>query len=248
MDDKQHWVNLEWEGQKFYLPKYTKVYREIEKKFSVFLEEAGFEECLFPKLPTITQNFELKAALPRLSNEWSSELIDASAYDSIDFYPEKFTLAHWQCEPFYYFLKKAKPVSPVKFYDKSGWSYRVEKEINNFRLFEFQRIENVWCAPDKQSETILIDLIQGLNQVLRKFGLQTTIVEKFNEEIETKEKKVFDIEVTLDSYGKVELVGGHLHGRLFIENLGINVPNDFYTGCCGIGISRIVNAVLYLDL
>lgn len=241
---KDFWVELGWEGQRLYLPEYTKKFREVEKILSEFIESQGFSECLFPKLPTIAQNKELKSALPRLSEEWSTEQIDAKALSSNTEYPKGFTLAHWQCEPFYYYLKQNKPTRTVKLFDKSGWSYRVENDLNDYRLFEFQRIENVFFAEKAEAEQILIDLIRGINQVLLSLGLDTKVVEKFDEEQSTLEKTVFDIEIEIPQYGILELAGSHLHGSLFIDNLSMEIPEGFYSGCCGIGLSRIVNCLL----
>jgi len=240
---KNNWIDLDWKGQKLYLPAYTKLFRKTEKVITDFLLSIGFEECLFPKLFTSEQGMELKRALPRLTNEWSKELIESNIKNYTDGYPSNFILSHWQCEPFYYFLQKEKPQKTIKYFDKSGWSYRVEDDINNYRLFEFQRIECVWACPKDDAENILDVLLNNLSIILNEFGIKNKIVEKKNEELETLEKVVKDIEVEIKDAGTVELVGGHIHGRLFIDELDIAIPDNFYTGCCGIGLSRIVNYI-----
>ena len=239
-----NWIDLDWEGQKLYLPTYTKLFRSTEKIISDFLSSIGFEECLFPKLFTEKQGQKLKNALPRLTEEWSKELVESNIENKIGGYPPNFILSHWQCEPFYYFLQKEKPQHTIKFFDKSGWSYRVENDINNFRLFEFQRIECVWACPQEETEKILDELLNNLSVILAELGLKNKIVEKKIEKQETLEKVVRDIEVEVKNGEIIELVGSHIHGRLFIEGLGIDVPNNFYTGCCGIGMSRIVNCLI----
>ena len=230
------------------MPKYTQLFRETEKKICGFLTDIGFKECLFPKLPTASQCVELKKALPRLSEEWSKELVDAKLEQDIPSYPKEFTLSHWQCEPFYYYLKREKPQEPVRFFDRSGWSYRVETDIDDFRLFEFQRIECVWTCPCDGTETLLNGLLEGLSHILGNMGLENRIVRKIEEEKSTNEKIVRDIEVELKGVGIVELVGCHVHGRLFVDGLRIDIPENFYTGCCGIGLNRIVNCLIKLGL
>lgn len=244
---KNNWINLGWEGQKLYLPNYTKLFRNTEKIIVDFLESVDFKECLFPKLITSYQSNDLKKALPRLSHEWSKELVDAKLENTSHNYPEKFVLPHWQCEPFYLFLQLEKPRSPIKFFDRSGWSYRVENDINDFRLFEFQRIECVWACPENKAIEIQDALLTNLSKLLLNLGIDNRIIEKKCEEIETSEKVVKDIETELDGIGNVELVGSHLHGRLFIDGLNIDIPDNYYTGCCGIGLNRIINCLIYLD-
>lgn len=236
------WIEIGWAGQRFYLPEYTKIYREVENKLSTFLEAEDFLECLFPKHITKIQREELMSSLPRLSVEWSNELINLE--DNLKSEKRNLSLTHWQCEPFYYFIKQLKPKESLLLFDKSGWSYRDEKEINDFRLFEFQRIECVFYSKEDKTEKIQKRLVEGLDKILKEYGLNTVIIRKNEEEIQTKEKFVYDIICEHPKYGEIELVGSHLHGELFIKKLNINLPEKYYTGCCGIGISRIVNILI----
>ncbi|MGB8194779.1 MAG: hypothetical protein WCF67_22790 [Chitinophagaceae bacterium] len=239
-----YWTDLEWEGQKIYLPIYTKLFRKVEQKFVEVIERLGFEECLFTKLPTTSQSAVLRKALPRLAKEWSKEIVDAKNVTSNPKYPATYNLCHWQCEPFYFFLQKEKPNHQVRFYDKSGWSYRIEPDINDFRLFEFQRIEIVWFAEQIIAQSIQSILIEELQSLLKFLGIETEIERKTDEELLSKEKVVLDLTTHIQDVGVVELVGSHLHGRLFIESLDMDVDSNYYTGCCGIGLNRIVNALI----
>jgi seryl-tRNA synthetase len=242
------WIELQWKGQRLYLPEYTKIFRKVENEIVESLLELKFEECLFPKLLTYEQYSQLKNALPRFSREWSKEVINASNSNEEVNYPKKYTLAHWQCEPFYYLLKKIKPNNTLKYFDRSGWTYRVEKDVTDYRLFEFQRIESVWFSSKEEAERIQNALLSTLGNTLSKFGLDTRISVKEDEEKESGELKVRDIEVFFENFGWIEVIGMHLHGRLFIEKLGIPIDNDYYTGCCGIGTSRITNILATGDL
>ena len=196
-----NWIDLNWKGQKLYLPKYTRIFRDTENIIADSLRISGFEECLFPKLITEKQGQELKQVLPRLTKEWSKELMESNMENKAEDYPSNFILSHWQCEPFYYFLKKEKPQNAIKFFDKSGWSYRVEDDINNFRLFEFQRTECVWACPQDIAIKLLDELLNNLSTILTSLGLKNNIIEKIDEEQETFEKIVKDIVVEIKNVG-----------------------------------------------
>lgn len=241
------WKELQWKGQRLYLPTYTKFFRKVESRIAESLIKLGFEECLFPKLLTYDQYYELKTTLPRFSREWSKEVISATNGDEETDYPKEYFLSHWQCEPFYYLLKKIKPIGTVKYFDKSGWTYRIEKDVTDYRLVEFQRIECVFLSHKEECEKISIALLKTLREEISKFGLETRVVNKDDEEKETGELMVRDIEVFIDNKW-VEVVGLHLHGRLFIEKLRLPVSNEYYTGCCGIGTSRLTNILISGDL
>jgi hypothetical protein len=88
--------------------------------------------------------------------------------------------------------------------------------------------------------------MKNLENTLSNLGLTTRISIKNNEENDTKELMVRDIEVLVDN-SWIEVVGFHLHGRIFIEGLEIPVGESFYTGCCGIGTSRITNIIFGLQ-
>lgn len=241
------WTELGWKGQRLYLPEYTKVFRNVENKLVESLMGLGFKECLFPKLLTYDQYAELKDALPRFSREWSKEVIDAANGNAENDYPQKYTLSHWQCEPFYYLLKKIKPSNTLKYFDKSGWTYRVEKDITDYRLLEFQRIECVWFSRGEEAERILDTLLKTLTGTISKFGLEMRIAQKEDEAKETGELMVTDIEAFVDDRW-IEVVGMHLHGRLFIKKLRIPLGDEYYSGCCGIGTSRLTNILISCDL
>jgi seryl-tRNA synthetase len=236
-------MELQWSGQRIYLPKYTRAFRKVESNVVETLINLGFDECLFPKLLTYEQYSELKEASPRFSEEWSKEVINVAIDDKEIDYPKKYVLSHWQCEPFYYFLRKIEPNYTLKYFDRSGWTYRIERNITDYRLIEFQRIECVWVSQREEAERIAGILLHTLREVISKFGLKARITKRRSEERETGELLVRDIEVFVNGRW-VEVVGLHLHGRLFIEKIGIPVGNEYYTGCCGIGTSRITNILL----
>jgi len=245
-DLKKYATDLEWCGQIIYLPEYTKLFRKVESEMTKYLVGYGFEECLFPKLLTFDQYLELKKSLPRFSKEWSKEVISASNGSNTNKFPKKYTLSHWQCEPFYFYLKQIKPYQTIKYFDKSGWTYRVEKDVSDYRLFEFQRIECVWFSDDDNATKILLDIVDILENAISNLGLKTKVLTKTEEERESEELMVKDIEV-FNGNSWIEVVGAHLHGTLFVKSLEISKNKNVYTGCCGIGTSRLTNILIGMN-
>lgn len=242
-DEEPTWVELDWSGQRLYLPEYTARFREIEETILSAIEGLGFRECLFPKLVTEAQFEELQGALPRFDEEGTSEAVHATCVD-IDGFPREFVHTHWQCEPFYYYLEEETPDESVLFYDRSGWSHRREKSISDDRLFEFQRIESVWFAPEAEAKALQHRLLDALTEAISELGLPTTVIRKEDEERATGEPAVYDIEVPTEEYGPVEVTGAHYHGPLFLDAVDADVSEGYMTGCCGIGTSRLTNLVL----
>lgn len=240
--ENKKWVELDWSGQRFYLPEYTALLRDIEQEVINTIESIGFQECLFPKLVTEDQFRELQGALPRFEGEGTQEAVHANCV-GVKSFPKEFVHTHWQCEPFYYFLKEEKPEQPVMFFDRSGWSHRREQSIDDDRLFEFKRIECVWFAPEDESEHIQKKLLEKLSETFNQIGFPTNIIRKENEERATGEPAVYDIEVPTENFGDVEVTGTHYHGRLFLEAVNAEVDEEYQTGCCGIGISRLANLI-----
>jgi hypothetical protein len=199
---------------------------------------------MFPKLVTREQSSRLISASARLKSEWSSELVELGPCGFGPDVPVDFSLSHWQCEPFYYALKAQPPEAEVRYFDRSGWTYRCETEVDDYRLFEFQRIECTWCGPPDSVHRVLDDLYRGLLSVPVLGSFENRVVDQVDEAESSGELAVRDIQIRLPDGRWVEAVGAHLHGRLFLERLGIDVPRDWQTACCGIGTSRVTNASL----
>lgn len=244
--DGRDYVELDWSGQRLYLPEYTTRFREIERKMIEAIEGLGFKECLFPKLVTADQFDELRNALPRFEHEGVEEAVHATCAD-IDGFPRDFVHTHWQCEPFYYYLEQETPTESVLFYDRSGWSHRLEQSIDDDRLFEFHRIESVWFAPEAEAARIQQRILDVLTEAISELGFTAEIVRKYQEEEMTGEETVYDIEVQSEAFGPVEVTGTHHHGRLFLDAVDADVDERFHTGCCGIGTSRLANLIHAAD-
>ena len=225
--------------QMLYLPEYTQLLRRIQGEIDDILIEKGFQECLFPKLISFDSFTTLAKANSRFLSEWKEEAIFTEPI-VIEGNKKKFALAHWQCEPFYFFLKK-NPNKEFKFFEHSGWSYRKEKYFNNYRLFEFLRTEIVFCVKDDNAKVLYNMLIDGLYDYLKHLlPFEIRITKKVDEEAFSNEREVIDIEV-LKNNEWIEIVGSHLHGNIFVDALNIKNNEAYCTGCCGIGLSRIVN-------
>lgn len=234
-------IELSAPWQLLYLPEYVARFRQIERKLCKVLERQAFQECMLPKMIGQDQFEELQKCMPRFVPEWSAESVTAHIGRRDIDYNATFHLCHWQCEPFYFFLRQEKPVGSIRLYDRSGWSYRAEQHLDVNRLLAFQRIEVVFLVPQQEVRETLDRLLKAIQRVLDSLGLSTRLVVRKEEMALTNEVLVKDIEV-LDKDGEwIEAVGAHLHGRLMLDGLGAEVGSDFVTGCCGIGLSRIAN-------
>ena len=115
-----------------------------------------------------------------------------------------------------------KPIKTIKFFDRSGWTYRVEPDVTDHRLFEFLRIECVWFAPKDEAENIFWTLHEILKNDILSIGLEARSISKTDEQELSGEPIVQDIDVCVDKNEWIEVVGMHLHGRQFIEKLKID--------------------------
>lgn len=225
--------------QLLYSPEYTAVLRKIQAQTDGLLIQNGFEECLFPKLIERSHYEILERANNRFKKEWEDEAV-TTAEIVVNNKKSKFMLAHWQCEPFYFFLKK-NPGREFKYFDHSGWSYRLEKYYNNYKLFEFLRTEIVFCLKKQDAKIWYDELIDKIFDYLKdECKLEVRKVQKQDEKKTSSELCVIDIEA-LDEGNWIEIVGCHLHGDIFLNALDIYQNKQFHTGCIGIGLSRIAN-------
>jgi len=264
-------------GQWFYGPQMTALQRAFEKVLiDNIVEKLDFDECLFPKLipiPTLDKMRYLDGLPegmyycsapkrdPEVFNKFKNELainreipMDLLKSGLKD---PAYVLAAAQCEPFYEFLSHEvidEKDLPIKFYDKSGWTYRWEsggaKGID--RVHEFQRIELVWI--DKPEETNKIrDLTLELSHELATnlklewyteigddpFYLEGRKVE--NRGIEFPDVPKYEMRLVVPGQEKgVAVVSANVHGTHFTEGFSIREAHQYtlWTGCTGLGLTR----------
>lgn len=270
-------------GQWFYGPKMTALQRALE---GILLEEVveklDFQECLFPKLIPFQTMDKMKyfEGLPEgmyyccapkrdpvIFNQFKNELVITKDIP-VDLLKQglkdpSYVLAPAQCEPFYEFLSHEvvdEAELPIKFYDKSGWTYRWEGGgAKGFdRVHEFQRIEMVWLdIPEntnkirdqtlKLSEDIATELeLEWYTEIGDDpFYLEGRKVEERG--IEFPDIPKYEMRLTVPGVEKgVAIVSANVHGTHFTEGFTINEAHKhtLWTGCTGLGLTRWIYGFL----
>ena len=217
-------------------PKHTAIVKEVENYFRDEFSKIKFEEVLFPKIMSKKMSSELKKLSPRLTEEWDKELAYLCLHKNEKFEDTGYRFCHWQCEPFYFYLQSLPSLYYIRFFDCSGWSFRYEEVDEYYRPRLFLRFEATWCSTIK-SDDLISQILKIVEIFLTHKKISFRIIQKYDEIANSGEKNVIDIEVETSS-GWIEVCGCHLHGRLFLDGLGVG-ESDYETGCMGISISRI---------
>lgn len=277
---KLGWVKkFSGRGQWFYAPPLVALQRALEE---IVLEKLvysmDFEECLFPKLipiPVIDKMKYLEGLPegmyycsaprrdPKTFNRFKDELaikrevpIDLLKTGLKD---PSYVLAPAQCEPFYEFLSHQvvdEKDLPIKFFDRSGWTYRWEaggaKGLD--RVHEFQRIELVWLGTPDETEKLrdqTVDISHKIADELElewytevgddPFYLEGRKVEDRGIEFPDIPKKEMRLVVPGEKKG-VAVVSANIHGTHFVEGFSVKETHNhrIWTGCTGVGITRWV--------
>ena len=278
-------VKLGWvkkfpgKGQWFYAPQFVALQHALEEIFvEKLIEKLDFEECMFPKLIPIPVMEKMKylEGLPEGMYYCSAPRRDPEVFDKfrseleikrevpIDLLKEglkdpSYVLAPAQCEPFYEFLSHQvvdEKDLPIKFFDRSGWTYRWEgggaKGLD--RVHEFQRIELVWLGTPEQCNEIRDKTVELSHQIADDleldwytevgddpFYLEGRKVENRGIEFPDIPKKEMRLNVPGQEKG-VAVVSANIHGTHFVEGFSIKETHSHrvWTGCTGIGLTRIV--------
>ena len=264
-------------GQWFYGPQMTALQRAFETIIiDKIVEKMDFDECLFPKLipiPTMDKMRYLDGLPegmyyccapkrdPELFDKFKNELSVTREVpmnllkDGLK--DPAYVLAAAQCEPFYEFLSHEvidEKDLPIKFFDKSGWTYRWEsggaKGID--RVHEFQRIELVWIDKPENTNKIrdtTLELSHELASELElqwytevgddPFYLEGRKVE--NRGIEFPDVPKYEMRLVVPGQKKgVAVVSANVHGTHFTEGFSIREAHNhtIWTGCTGLGLTR----------
>ncbi|MCC7553069.1 MAG: serine--tRNA ligase [Methanobacteriaceae archaeon] len=266
-------------GQWFYGPQITALQRAFEKVIDEkIIDKLEFQECLFPKLIPLETMEKMKYLEglpegmyytsapkrdPELFKQFKNDLIINKEI------PMKLleeglkspsnVLAAAQCEPFYEFLAHEvidEKELPIKYYDKSGWTYRWEgggsKGLD--RVNEFQRTELVWLAEPEEAEKIRDTTLKLSHELISElelewytevgddpFYLEGRKVESRGIEFPDTPKYEMRIKVPGQEKG-VAIVSANLHGTHFIEGFSIKESHKkkLWTGCTGFGLTRLL--------
>ncbi|HYB93022.1 MAG TPA: aminoacyl--tRNA ligase-related protein, partial [archaeon] len=246
--------------QPFMLPKLIPM--EVMKLMPGYLDgipEGMYYVCPPPREPEVFEKFK---ELVKITKEVPKKELKQLIKD-----PE-YVLAPAQCEPFwYFFFKETLNVEelPVKFYDRSGWTYRWEGGgIEGLvRLQEFRRIELVYFGvPDdvvKIRDAVLDESIRTADKLL---DLEWRVVPGIpffmragGPIIDIRDSKnvaAYDLEIYLPYRGSreksewLEVTSCFVHKTKFIDAFKTRELKNrvVWSGCTGIGLSRWVAAFL----
>ncbi len=282
-DATEEAVRLGWvkkfpgKGQWFYGPQLIALQRAIE---DIFLEklvyQLDFTECMWPKLipiPVMNKMRYLEGLPegmyycsapkrdPELFEKFKQELVInkevpiALLKDGLK--DPSYVLAPAQCEPFYEFFSHEvidEEELPIKFFDRSGWTYRWEaggaKGLD--RVHEFQRIELVWLGTPAQVEEIRDATLHISQDMADEMELEwyTEVGDDpfYLEGRKTEERGIefpdipkYEMRLVAPTQDKgVAVISANIHGTHFIEGFSIKEAHNhrIWTGCTGVGISR----------
>ncbi len=264
-------------GQWFYGPQITALERALEEIIiEKIIEKLEFQECLFPKLIPISVMEKMKYLEglpegmyyvsapkrdPETFNKFKNDLI-VNKEVSMDLLKQglkdpSYVNAAAQCEPFYEFFSHEvidESEFPIKFYDKSGWTYRWEgggaKGLD--RVHEFQRIECVWLSNPEEVTKIrdeTLDLSHKLANELKlewytEIGDDPFYLEgrkSDDRKIEFPDIPKYEMRLKVPGREKgVAVVSANVHGTHFVEGFSIKEAHKhkIWTGCTGFGITR----------
>ena len=268
-------------GQWFYTPPMTKLFRTFEELImEECIDKIGFDECLFPKLIPLEVMYKMRylEGLPEgmyyvcppkrdplMFEEFVNEMMIKKEIPI-----EKlrgllrdpgYVLAPAQCEPFYQFFdhQLIDVDKPIKFVDKSGWTYRWEgggaKGLD--RVNEFLRIECVEMGSPEFVEKVRDDTLKYAEKLAEKLDLEywTEVGDdpfylegrkKEDRNIEFPEVPKYEMRLWLphikDERKGVAVTSANVHGTHFVEGFSIKDyrGRKVWSGCTGYGISRWV--------
>ncbi|NYB27657.1 MAG: serine--tRNA ligase [Methanobacteriaceae archaeon] len=275
---KRGWVKkFPGKGQWFYGPKLISLQRAMEE---IFLEKLiyklDFAECMWPKLIPIPVMNKMRylEGLPEGMYYCSAPRRDPEVFDKFrqelainkevpihrlkeGLKDPSYVLAPAQCEPFYEFFSHEvidEEELPVKFFDRSGWTYRWEaggaKGLD--RVHEFQRAEMVWMGTPEQVEELRDTTLHISEDLATEMELEwyTEVGDDpfYLEGRKTEERGIefpdvpkYEMRLVAPTQDKgVAVVSANIHGTHFIEGFSIKEAHGhrIWTGCTGIGISR----------
>ncbi|ABR53956.1 seryl-tRNA synthetase [Methanococcus vannielii SB] len=266
-------------GQWFYTPPMAKLFRAFENLIiEECIQKIEFDECLFPKLIPLDVMYKMRyleglpegmyyVCPPKREPEMFQDFVNEMMIKKeipIDKLKEllrdpAYVLAPAQCEPFYTLFdhELVDIDSPVKFFDKSGWTYRWEgggaKGLD--RVNEFLRSECVWMGSPKFVEEVRDDTLKYAEDLAKKLDLEywTEVGDdpfylegrkKDDRSIEFPDVPKYEMRLWLPHIKEerkgVAVTSANIHGTHFVEGFGIKDYKDrkVWTGCTGFGLTR----------
>lgn len=279
-------------GQWLYTPMFVALLKSLSDLFvEEIVEPLGFREAMFPKLYPLevglktghlkgTVNSMLFASFPRSYDiDEFEDVIDLMwVLDTVPvedlmrkLEPPSSFLCFAQCEPFYQFFSGEivdDDALPVKWYDRSGPSYRWEAGglYGIERLVEFHRVEVVWMGGSEQVVEMRNRLLEGYRRFMEEildiewrwawvtpFYLEQAgeVQEKLEPDLDRP--GTIDFEVWLpykgdreDKRAWLEVGNISIHGTKFTKPFRVKHSRGetIWTACSGFGAERWLLAFL----
>lgn len=257
-------------GQYVILPKGTKLLNKIyEAMQEHIVRPLNFEEVVLPKMAPV-DTFE-KASLVDFPDgkqrqtefpwSWDQYLCAVNPFGETEGVKETYVLDPLQCTVLYQFLKgKTVDVSdgPVKWYDRSGPTYRnesLDSLMPGVKQREFHRAEFMFLGTEEQVTETREQALQQVESLCQSFGLGYRIVvggschrledHEVREPTSIEDIPVKDVEVYCPGYGYLEVSGNAVMGNTLTSRFSISGNNEeeLWSGCSGIGLNRMMYAI-----
>lgn len=208
----------------------------------------SFDEVMLPKIAPV-ETFRKADIIGR----WDDYLLSVRPFSETNGVEEEYILDPLQCTSFYQFLEN-KSVDMIKWYDRSGPSYRNEdsdKIIPGVKQLEFHRAEYIYLGEKEEVVEAREQCVEQLEELCDELGLRYRIVvgtgcyHLKDGEIDSpkslEEIPIKDIEVLANDKW-IELAGCSILGNVMTSRFNIN-SGKAWSGCMGIGMERFLYIV-----
>lgn len=262
------------QGQYVILPKGMKILNGIYDVLQKYLvEPLDFEEVVLPKMAPV-ETFE-KASLVDFSDgrqrqssfpwSWDQYLQAVKPFGETEGVKETFILDPLQCTIFYQFFEGKKvdvSEKPVKWYDRSGPTYRNESLDSLFpgvKQREFHRSELVFLGTQEQVIDTRECALKQIEFLCQSLDLNYRLVvggschrledHEVREPTSLEDIPVKDVEIYCPGYGYLEVSGNAIMGSVLTSRFSIAGTNgeELWSGCSGLGLNRMMYAIVSND-
>jgi seryl-tRNA synthetase len=259
------------QGQYVILPKGMKILNGIYEALQTYVvKPLNFEEIVLPKMAPV-DTFK-KASLvdfpdgkQRQSSfpwSWDQYLLTVQPFGETEGVKETYILDPLQCTVFYQFFEgKTIDVSnnPLKWYDRSGPTYRNESLDSLFpgvKQREFHRAEFVFLGTQEQVIHTRERALEQIESLCQSLELDYRIVvggschrledHEVREPTSLDDIPVKDIEIYCPGYGYLEVSGNAIMGNVLTSRFSIGGSNgeELWSGCSGVGLNRMMYALI----
>ncbi len=259
------------QGQYVILPKGMKILNLIYEALQKYMvKPLNFEEVVLPKMAPV-DTFR-KASLvdfpdgkQRQSSfpwSWDQYLLTAQPFGETEGVKETYILDPLQCTIFYQFFEGKTvdvSVNPIKWYDRSGPTYRnesLDSLMPGVKQREFHRAEFIFLGTQEQVIQTRERTLEQIEFLCQSLQLPYRIVvggschrledHEVREPTSLEDIAVKDVEIYCPGYGYLEVSGNAIMGNVLTSRFSINGSNgeELWSGCSGVGLDRMIYAVI----